>query len=184
MNDTTGTPREDAQDGASNDEGSAGGWAATVRSWPTWVKVVGGVAAGVVTLSALGAVAGGEPEDATTAAVTERSTMSTTERATTTTARRAPTTAPSTTTTVPPTTAPPAPPPTAPPTTAARVIPVVPVPSPAPPPPAPEPPPAPSPSGAFANCAAARAAGAAPVYRGDPGYGPHLDRDDDGVGCE
>lgn len=37
---------------------------------------------------------------------------------------------------------------------------------------------------AFANCAAARAAGAAPVRRGDPGYGPHLDRDGDGVGCE
>lgn len=36
----------------------------------------------------------------------------------------------------------------------------------------------------FANCTAARAAGAAPVYRGDPGYGAHLDRDDDGVGCE
>lgn len=38
--------------------------------------------------------------------------------------------------------------------------------------------------GAFANCTAARAAGAAPVRRGDPGYGPHLDRDNDGVGCE
>ncbi|RSV20369.1 YHYH domain-containing protein [Sphingomonas sp. ABOLG] len=38
--------------------------------------------------------------------------------------------------------------------------------------------------GAFANCSAARAAGAAPVRRGDPGYGPHLDRDDDGIGCE
>lgn len=37
---------------------------------------------------------------------------------------------------------------------------------------------------AFANCSAARAAGAAPVRRGDPGYGPHLDRDNDGVGCE
>jgi micrococcal nuclease len=36
----------------------------------------------------------------------------------------------------------------------------------------------------YANCAAARAAGAAPVRRGDPGYGPHLDRDGDGVGCE
>lgn len=36
----------------------------------------------------------------------------------------------------------------------------------------------------FANCSEARAAGAAPVYRGDPGYGPHLDRDNDGVGCE
>jgi len=38
--------------------------------------------------------------------------------------------------------------------------------------------------GAFANCSAARAAGAAPVRRGDPGYGRHLDRDNDGVGCE
>lgn len=36
----------------------------------------------------------------------------------------------------------------------------------------------------FQNCAAARAAGAAPVRRGDPGYGPHLDRDGDGKGCE
>lgn len=38
--------------------------------------------------------------------------------------------------------------------------------------------------GAFRNCDAARAAGAAPVRRGDPGYGRHLDRDNDGVGCE
>ncbi|WP_241212473.1 excalibur calcium-binding domain-containing protein [Sphingomonas sp. ABOLG] len=22
------------------------------------------------------------------------------------------------------------------------------------------------------------------MRRGDPGYGPHLDRDDDGIGCE
>jgi hypothetical protein len=36
----------------------------------------------------------------------------------------------------------------------------------------------------YANCAAARTAGAAPVRRGDPGYGQHLDRDNDGVGCE
>lgn len=36
----------------------------------------------------------------------------------------------------------------------------------------------------YRNCAAARAAGAAPVRRGDPGYGGHLDRDNDGVGCE
>lgn len=37
---------------------------------------------------------------------------------------------------------------------------------------------------AFANCDEARAAGAAPVRRGQPGYGSHLDRDNDGVGCE
>lgn len=36
----------------------------------------------------------------------------------------------------------------------------------------------------YANCTEARAAGAAPVRRGEPGYGPHLDRDGDGVGCE
>ncbi len=38
--------------------------------------------------------------------------------------------------------------------------------------------------GAFRNCAAARAAGAAPVREGQAGYGRHLDRDGDGVGCE
>jgi hypothetical protein len=36
----------------------------------------------------------------------------------------------------------------------------------------------------YENCSAARAAGAAPVRVGDPGYASHLDRDDDGVGCE
>lgn len=38
--------------------------------------------------------------------------------------------------------------------------------------------------GAFRNCTEARAAGAAPVLRGQPGYGSHLDRDNDGIGCE
>ena len=46
------------------------------------------------------------------------------------------------------------------------------------------PPATPARAGAFANCDEARAAGAAPVRRGDPGYGPHLDRDNDGIGCE
>ena len=36
----------------------------------------------------------------------------------------------------------------------------------------------------YKNCSAARAAGAAPVYAGQPGYGSHLDRDGDGIGCE
>ena len=36
----------------------------------------------------------------------------------------------------------------------------------------------------YSNCDAARAGGAAPVRRGDRGYGPHLDRDGDGVACE
>lgn len=53
--------------------------------------------------------------------------------------------------------------------------------------PAPEPRPAreESSSGAsYKNCAAARAAGAAPLHRGDAGYRAGLDRDDDGVACE
>lgn len=44
--------------------------------------------------------------------------------------------------------------------------------------------PARAPGGAFRNCTEAREAGAAPVRRGEPGYGPHLDRDNDGIGCE
>ena len=36
----------------------------------------------------------------------------------------------------------------------------------------------------YRNCAAARAAGAAPLYRGQPGYAAHLDRDSDGIACE
>jgi len=36
----------------------------------------------------------------------------------------------------------------------------------------------------YANCSEARAAGAAPVRQGDPGYSRKLDRDGDGVGCE
>ena len=36
----------------------------------------------------------------------------------------------------------------------------------------------------FPNCAAARAAGAAPLRRGDAGYRAALDRDNDGIACE
>jgi hypothetical protein len=36
----------------------------------------------------------------------------------------------------------------------------------------------------YANCAAVRAAGAAPIHAGEPGYSRHLDRDGDGVACE
>nr|WP_256694080.1 excalibur calcium-binding domain-containing protein [Actinomyces oris] len=36
----------------------------------------------------------------------------------------------------------------------------------------------------YDNCTAARAAGAAPLYRGEPGYRPGLDRDKDGIACE
>lgn len=64
--------------------------------------------------------------------------------------------------------------------------------------PAPEPTPAPqqfvqqpaapivqeSPSVYYQNCDAVRAAGAAPLYIGSPGYAPKLDRDGDGIACE
>jgi len=36
----------------------------------------------------------------------------------------------------------------------------------------------------YANCAAVRAAGKAPLWREDPGYSSKLDRDGDGVACE
>lgn len=36
----------------------------------------------------------------------------------------------------------------------------------------------------YANCSAVKAAGAAPIYAGDPGYASHLDKDGDGIGCE
>jgi len=57
-----------------------------------------------------------------------------------------------------------------------------PAPVPAPEPAADEPPA----SGAayYQNCTQARAAGAAPIRRGEPGYRAALDRDDDGVACE
>lgn len=48
----------------------------------------------------------------------------------------------------------------------------------------PAPAPAPAPARPFTSCAQAREAGAAPLYRGDPGYSPRLDRDKDGVACE
>lgn len=37
---------------------------------------------------------------------------------------------------------------------------------------------------AFPNCSAVRAAGRSDIRTGEPGYGPHLDRDGDGIACE
>ncbi|GAA4475311.1 hypothetical protein GCM10023094_12530 [Rhodococcus olei] len=52
------------------------------------------------------------------------------------------------------------------------------------PPPAPAPAAVPRSSVTYANCAAVRAAGAAPLYAGQPGYSSKLDRDGDGIACE
>ena len=37
---------------------------------------------------------------------------------------------------------------------------------------------------AYADCSAVRAAGAAPIHRGEPGFSDAFDGDGDGVGCE
>jgi hypothetical protein len=67
-------------------------------------------------------------------------------------------------------------------------VPAAPAPAPAPAAVAPAPAPvAPIPAPAavyYANCTAARAAGAAPIYAGQAGYRPALDRDSDGIACE
>ena len=36
----------------------------------------------------------------------------------------------------------------------------------------------------WGGCNDARAAGTAPIYRGEPGYRPNMDGDNDGVACE
>lgn len=36
----------------------------------------------------------------------------------------------------------------------------------------------------YEDCDAVRAADAAPLLEGQPGYAPHLDRDNDGIACE
>ncbi|QHE72871.1 excalibur calcium-binding domain-containing protein [Rhodococcus sp. WAY2] len=50
-------------------------------------------------------------------------------------------------------------------------------------------PPAPIPtvpqsSVSYGSCADAKAAGAAPIYQGEPGYSTKLDRDKDGIACD
>lgn len=61
-------------------------------------------------------------------------------------------------------------------------------PEPEPAPPAPEPvyeAPAPAaPPVYYQNCAAVKAAGAAPIHVGEPGWDPKFDKDGDGTGCE
>jgi hypothetical protein len=88
----------------------------------------------------------------------------------------------------------PAPAPVAPAPVAPAPAPVAPAPAPVAPAPAPAAPapvaPAPAPVAPapaavyYANCAAARAAGAAPLFAGQSGYRPALDRDSDGIACE
>ena len=74
---------------------------------------------------------------------------------------------------------------TEPPTEEPEPAPVEPTAEPAEEPAAPAPAPEPTPTRVhFSSCKQAREAGAAPLYRGEPGYNPKLDRDNDGVACE
>ncbi|AUZ88704.1 deoxyribonuclease, partial [Arthrobacter agilis] len=66
----------------------------------------------------------------------------------------------------------------------APVVPApVPAPAPAPAPVAPAPV-APAPAPYYQNCDAVRAAGAAPIAAGTPGFQQKFDRDGDGIGCD
>ncbi|MHA6767031.1 excalibur calcium-binding domain-containing protein [Sphingobium ummariense] len=42
----------------------------------------------------------------------------------------------------------------------------------------------PRPGDSWRTCTDARAAGTAPIYRGEPGYSEKMDRDGDGIACE
>lgn len=134
----------------------------------------GAIVAALVVLIAGGAASSPAPAVAASPTPTVTRTSTATVTATETTTATATTTA-----TVTETAPPPAP--------AAAVV----APPPAPPAPTSAPPPPPGPvvtqapaAASYANCDAVRAAGAAPIRVGDPGYSRKLDRDGDGVGCE
>jgi hypothetical protein len=141
------------------------------RSAPLWARITADVVAGALVLALVVGVsllvrADDAPQQASTREPLGIQTVPTTSTtvATTTTSTTTTTTTPPTTTTVPPTTV----------TTSA---PVVPPPSEPPAPPTTE-------EVRYRDCFEAWLAGALPLRRGDPGYGPHLDRDGDGEACE
>ena len=147
------------------------------RSAPLWARVTADISAATLVLALIVGVSlavrqDGAPPPAAADRVATRAAVATTttappsttgttgapkERPTTTT-----TTAPTTTTTEAPrttTTGPPSTTTTAPTTTTTEAV-------------------------SFRNCSQALEAGALPLREGDPGYGPHLDRDGDGEACE
>ncbi|MEY2566260.1 MAG: hypothetical protein QOE35_789 [Actinomycetota bacterium] len=149
------------------------------RGWPFAGQVISGLVAFFLLAGVASAAAG--PPKPTPAKVSTF--VATTLPRPTTTEYIAPTTtteAPTTTTAAPTTTTREYTPPTteySPPTTAYRA----PVYS---PPPTYTPPTTAGSSVYYANCDDARAHGAAPIYQGQPGYRPGLDRDGDGIACE
>jgi hypothetical protein len=140
------------------------------RSAPLWARITADVVAGTLVLALVVGVSlllrgDDEPQQA---ASREPITIETVPTTTTTVA--ATTTLPTTTTTVPPTTT------IVPPTTVTTTPPIVPPPT--------EPSPPTTEEVRYRDCFQAWLAGALPLRRGDPGYGPHLDRDGDGEACE
>lgn len=135
---------------------------ATYRSWPLWARVVAPATALALVVALSGSLGGSErpAQEAVGTANTSPPTTGATE---------APAPLPTPSTTVPPSSLPIV---TAPPPTAPVVSPGSPAGEPT------------AGQRRYDSCDAARAAGAAPVFRGDPAYGSHLDDDGDGIGCE
>jgi hypothetical protein len=149
------------------------------RSAPLWARVSLDLAAASLVLVLIVGVSlalrqdGGRQQAAADGAPRTPSTTTTsTTVPTTTTTTVAPTTTAPTTTTVPPT------------TTTTTAPPVVPPPTEPPPPPVTEPPTTTTEPVHYRDCGEALFAGALPLFEGEPGYGPHLDRDRDGEACE
>lgn len=139
-------------------------------SKPPWSRnkiIIGGIAAFAVLLVLLSNCGGGDNPSSSPATSTVTTTI---------TATASPSTVTVTVTATTEAPAPELPTPvwTVPPQTTAQAPPAV---------PAPLMPQAPA-SVYYPNCAAARAAGAAPLYVGEPGYRSGLDRDGDGIACE
>lgn len=149
-------------------------WSTTwssIKGWPRWAHWMGGI---FLLLLLIGAATGGPDEvndnDAPRPVVGDSATTLTLPLATTT---EMPTTTVAATT-VPSTTLPPATATTGAPvttrTTVATTVATTAAPTTA--------------SVFYANCDAVRAAGKAPLYRGQPGYRSALDRDNDGIACD
>lgn len=136
-----------------------------IRAWPAWAKWAAG-AAGVVVLIAAALPNGGEDGDQPINVVGQVDTTmplpATTMAPTTQLVTTIPVTQATTTVTTPATTSAPA---TTPVTSPATTVP-------------------PTTAVYYANCTAVRAAGNAPIYRGQPGYRSALDADNDGIACE
>ena len=152
-----------------------GAWRSRSARWPRSARLATTALVVLIGLTVVGAAVGDDRTEARTTGPATTTATTVRPRPFRSEVTAPPTTAAPTTTTAAPTT-----------TTPTTVAPTTAAPAPTTtwaPPPSPSEAPA-APAGGYANCAAARAAGAAPVHIGEPGYAPRLDGDGDGVGCE